>query len=384
MDNRKKILFRACTVYQLINAINVRVQMLEKDIYADIILCASTDFSVFGENLKEEGIFNHVIYSDDTTRTNRAIRALGEFEKSEIFDNPEKYFTPIHVNGNQMEFGEFFIEDYSDFYISVDDEYSMLIYYYMLQKGIRMNIHIFDESKATYVLDIPRRYNEIGLPHNKFGQNQYINSIKEIILYEPELNMAPEFGAQLTKLPKIDTEDFEICNIYKRIFGYNDVPKEQFIYFEGPFFWDEFVMNDLDVLEDFANIVGKENIIVKMHPRDKIDRYTCRGYKVMENSIIPWEITTMLCNLSNKIMVTITSNAVMTGDFVFNKRNKIIQLDKMLCIGQQSDALRRFDAFDKKFIEYFNQDEQHYYRPDSMDELEEIITYLKGVIRCNV
>ena len=380
----KRILFRACTVYQLINAINVRVQMLEKDTYADIILSASTDFSVFGENMKKVAIFDNIIYSDDTTHTNRTLRALNSDEKKTIFDYPEKYFELIHVNGEQMEFSDFFREKYTDFYISVDDEYSMLIYYYMLQCGIHMNIHIFDESKATYVLDIPKRYGAVGFPHDKFGDNQYIKNIKEIILYEPELNLAPEFGPKITKLPKIDVKNLEICNIYKTIFGYNDVPEEQFIYFEGPFFWDEFVMNDLDVLEEFANIVGKENIIVKMHPRDKIDRYTCRGYKVMENSIIPWEITTMLCDLSQKVLVTITSNAVMTGDFVFNKRNKIIQLDKMLSIGQQAEALKRFDMFDKKFMEYFNGIEQHYYRPESLDEVKEIIIYLKGVIRSNV
>ena len=143
-------------------------------------------------------------------------------------------------------------------------------------------------------------------------------------------------------------------------------------------------MNDLDVLEEFANIVGKDNIIVKMHPRDKIDRYTCRGYKVMDNSIIPWEITTMLCDLSKKVLVTITSNAVMTGDFVFDIQNKIIQLDKLLSIGQQADALKRFNVFDKNFIKYFNSKTQHYYRPDSLEELKEIIIYLKGVIRRNV
>lgn len=380
-----KALFRVCTVYQLINAINVRIQMLKKDICADIILCASTDFSLFGENLKRINIFDHVIYSDDTTHTNRALRALDTEKKKTVFDHPEDYFELIHVNEKEMKAEDFFRDrEYNEFYISVDDEYSMLIYYYILNQGYRMNIHIFDESKATYVLDIPKRYKELGFPHSKFGNNQYINSIKEIILYEPELNLAPDFGAEIIQLPKIDVKDSEICNIYKTVFGYNDVPKEKFIYFEGPFFWDEFVMNDLDVLEEFANIVGKDNIIVKMHPRDKIDRYTCRGYKVMDNSIIPWEITTMLCDLSKKVLVTITSNAVMTGDFVFDIQNKIIQLDKLLSIGQQADALKRFNVFDKNFIKYFNSKTQHYYRPDSLEELKEIIIYLKGVIRRNV
>ena len=107
----------------------MKLQVLGSDIEADLLLSASTDFSVFDNNIKNSNIFGNIIYSCDNTHTNRYLRSLSDYEKKDALLNPKKYLLNVECDGDEYDFEQLFDYEYNDFYISVDDEYSMLIYY---------------------------------------------------------------------------------------------------------------------------------------------------------------------------------------------------------------------------------------------------------------
>ena len=362
------ILFRCSTYYQLINAINIKINVLGDGIEADIIINKSTDFSHIVKRLEESKIFRKIIYMDDSVDDNRIIRELNNKDKEIAVLNPEKYI-PI----------DFFNDTtYTDYYIPVDDEFAKLIYYLLIKKGDNIRVHIFDESKSTYVLNVKKRAETDGMSSVKYGEKNFLNCIDEILLYEPELYMGVDLGCVITQIPKIDREMLDIKNIYNFIFGTEILPEEKYIFFESPFYHDKFMISEMDTIELFSEIVGIENIAVKLHPRNNIDRFSQRGFKVLENSLIPWELFLLNYSFQNKVLVTISSNAITTGDMLYNMPVFGIQMFKLLEVGKNAGILGLYKKLDEELLKKYNKEKLHLFTPRNWEELREEIKYING------
>lgn len=364
------ILFRCSTFYQLINAINIKINILGETIAADLILNCSTDFSLLVQRLKESKLFDQIIEMDDSTNDNRAIRELSDKEKELAVLTPEKYIDST-----------FFLEkNYTDYYIPVDDEYAKLIYYLLVKLGNDINVHIFDESKSTYVLNIKSRAEKDGMFSNQYGNKNFFNCIKELLLYEPELYMGANLKCVITKIPKLNKKDPRIQRIYNFIFGIDELPLEKYIFFESPFYWDKLTMDDMEIIEKLADLVGIENIAIKLHPRNRIDRFTKRGFKVLPNKSIPWELFLLNYSLKDKILVTISSNALITGDMLYGVPVFGIQMFRLLNVGRDADILKLYKKLDVKMLEKYNDPNIHLFTPTNWEELIEQIKYINGRI----
>lgn len=360
------VLFRCCTFFQLLNAINIKLTLLP-DVDADVVLNQSTDFSLLVEPLRQANIFKNIFFSSDTILENRAFRELPDEEKKKISKSPKKH----HIFDLKL------TKDYTDFYFAVEDEYCKLLYYYMVEQGMRLKNHLFDESKATYVIKVKNRFEIDGMAHEYWREKNFLQNLNEILLYEPDLYMADDLGCPVNRIPKIDYQDLNTVNLHRSIFGYNELPKEKYIFFEEALFSDLYPISDMDLLEQLASLVGKEKIVVKPHPRSRMDRAGLRGYKMFQNSKIPWEITAMLNDLSGKVLVAIASNAALSTKLVFDKPQTAIQLCNMLEVGKHA-INNQYDNFDSKAIQLLNQEKMCYFKPDTYDHLVEVIKYING------
>lgn len=365
----KRILFRCCTFYQLINAINVKLTLLTS-CKADIILNSSTDFSGVVNGLREADIFDRVEIMPDSLDDNRAFRKMNSQEKEEWFSNIENNMYAFPFEGT----------DYSDYYMAVNDEYNTFIYYYLIKKGYTPKVHIFEESKATYILSILNVEKKDGIPHSSFHENNMYKNIVEILLYEPQFYDADLKTCTFTKIPKIDCSSDKVKDTYTKIFGFYELPKERYIYLVSPFFWDKFSSSEMDVIDEVAESVGKENLVLKMHPRDQIDRYTNRGYKLLRESKIPWEIIMMGNDMSKYVLLSISSNASATADLVFGKQIWTIHLEELMLIGKTHNKLKKFVGLDKKMIEVFNEKNKYIFKPETKEQLVEQLKYIERKI----
>ena len=101
-----------------------------------------------------------------------------------------------------------------------------------------------------------------------------------------------------------------------RIFGYDksvDQYKERFIFFEESYFADGKNIDDVSIIEKVAQIVGKDNIIIKIHPRNPINRFANLGYKTSINNQVPWELITLNQSIYGKCLLSISSGTVINS-----------------------------------------------------------------------
>jgi len=75
--------------------------------------------------------------------------------------------------------------------------------------------------------------------------------------------------------------------------------------------------------------VGKENVIVKRHPRVKVDRYTDKGIKVLANSNVPWEVMLMSQSLQGKLLVSVASFTCMSPLTIYGMEYRAMLLNNL-------------------------------------------------------
>ena len=88
-------------------------------------------------------------------------------------------------------------------------------------------------------------------------------------------------------------------------------------------------VGELNVIKQVAALIGNENLIVKVHPRDSIDRFVSAGLNVDNNSAIPWEAIQLGRDFSDHIFLTVNSGSVLSVSMLQEKKPKIHFLYKL-------------------------------------------------------
>jgi hypothetical protein len=117
-------------------------------------------------------------------------------------------------------------------------------------------------------------------------------------------------------MKKMDATDRELVTRLNRVFGYEeskDSYDRKIIFFEESYFADGYDVDDVACVERLAEICGKDNIMIKIHPRNKENRFRGLGYKTNENTFIPWEVIALNLDLTQKVLITIASGSAMTS-----------------------------------------------------------------------
>ncbi|MFR7384803.1 MAG: hypothetical protein ACLUTO_10760 [Anaerostipes sp.] len=115
------ILFRCDSVYQLMNAIQIKMTLL-KDESADLLLSDHTNFDPLIPALQESGIFEEVKRLYSKKKADEYWTYTKE-ERKNISRHPQKYVDMT-----------VFDKEYTEFYISFETAYAKLMYYAMVKK----------------------------------------------------------------------------------------------------------------------------------------------------------------------------------------------------------------------------------------------------------
>ena len=84
------------------------------------------------------------------------------------------------------------------------------------------------------------------------------------------------------------------------------------VVFEESHSFEGFEVPDVEIVDKVANKVGRNNIMIKIHPRNPYNRFSQLGYKTNKNVSIPWKIIVLNQSFEDKIFVTISSGAVIS------------------------------------------------------------------------
>lgn len=88
-------------------------------------------------------------------------------------------------------------------------------------------------------------------------------------------------------------------------------------------------IGEYELVCKIADLVGKDNLLVKTHPRDLRTIYNDNGFNVDKNSSIPWEAVQLGGDFSNHIFLTVNSGSVLAGSFMSEKPVRTFYMYKL-------------------------------------------------------
>ncbi len=354
------------TLYQLFNAINIK-QSIYPDKEADLLLLDSTDFSRNMEGIKQSKIFSHVFVAKGSWKRDRNFLNSPLHEKKIMSHACDKMLGDSLINNN-----------YDEYFMGAQTPFFKFIYYYICNFGSAPTTFLFEDGLYSYVLNFIEDCNKDGFDHDYYGSKSIKKNLHGIYLYG---DSSLYFGSKdilPISIPRISQHDKLIIEKYRQVYGEKDIPRSKFIFLEEGMYQDHLLNSDLSLLEEISSIIGKENIVVKRHPRCTTDRFTSRGYKIWESQGYPLEVAMLNAGMFEKVLLSISSTALITAPLVFDMNVPSIQLLYMIPYGSAGPhvAIKSYKSFLKRLSSYLNKDEKHFFTPNSFIELKEIINYL--------
>lgn len=360
------LLFCCGTYYELLNAINIKLS-LYADHDADLILMDSTNFRNQIEALKELTIFDEIIFIEGAWERDRIYKSASAEQRYEMNKFPQRIVGADLPN-----------KKYSHYFMGAQTPFFKFVYYALIKKRIFPTPYLFEDGLYSYVLDYVNDCQTDGIDHESYGENSLMSKTAGIYLYGAELMYCGSEEIAALRIPRINCSEPSVVKLYQDVFGTSTLPGEKYIYLEEGMFQDKLHSPDLQLLDMISALVGKENIIVKRHPRCTIDRFTPRGYKVMENNSFPWEIALMCNNCDDKVLLTISSTASITASLVLGKETNVIQLFMMRSYGFAGPHIdvESYEELHKKMCKYLNAEYNCFHVPTSSRELEQILMHI--------
>ncbi len=331
---------------------------------ADIVV--ANNFENAGEvchRLQKYNIFCNVFFIENY------IKGKGLFFRAGITLSP---YHAVHIGGMKGQIEGKYDYIYTN---SIDNEYVNAIYYF----NSTAEIILFEEGYASYLEEYLHPFRNFSFSHKTvrilsrilFKRKYIEQNISKILLYAPGLlGYQAVFPAEAIRTDKISDETM---NDIRKVFAASENKHEYeypYIFFEESYSNDLGDNSDLPIIDAIVSIAGKENLLIKLHPRDVINRFSSKGYHTGKSFGIPWEVMVLDAD-KVKCLITFSSASVLSYRLIFKKRIKTILLYKLdEGFARMSPAKRNFF---EKYIKYYGND---FFLPENMAELKE---YLKGV-----
>ena len=212
----------------------------------------------------------------------------------------------------------------------------------------------------------PSRFIEKVLYFFEKKSNYYVS---KYWVFNPNLISDWNFNFTIEKIPNITENTISALN---RIYNYDQCTDNyssyKCIFFEESYYADGIDIRDLEIVDRVSTIIGKANMMIKIHPRNPENRFSKLGYKTNSNTEIPWEIIALNNDFSDTILMTIALGSSITSHFISGKdANKSIMLYDMKEIDKEklTPSISIFDTICRK--------DPYFVFPKDFEDLQEIL-----------
>lgn len=334
----KNILFCCNTHYQLILAIQMANTLFKNDKVTFFISDHSNKAYFYAKNLiKAEG--------------ENSVRFINTKKLDyTAFNFRLKLFIYKLLIYNRFPFSNFPNEKYDEFITYNDIKSTILLANYLKKRNPKLIISRMEEGILSYNNILSNRRirksldfilkEKIGFLNLKLYNKNFYSVYPR--LYSGKLNPV--------SIPHIDTHNSSFIELIRNIFGI-EIKKlkypQKYIFFSSVCdFEGGTPIGELELIKKISEIVGKKNLLVKVHPRDNIKRFIDEGLVVDENSSNPWEAIQLNYDFSNHVFLTICSGSVLSISPIISNPPKTIFLYNLI---KTSNEL--FNNTVKNFIE---------------------------------
>ena len=324
----KKVIF-CQTPFQIIVGLYVRKQFVKENEIVDLVITNTfSGYDVFAQRIEEKKIFNNVIIADakDIVKGDSKLKNLTRLFY--IF-NLKKMMKKVFKNK---------FDYYDEMYCWNYDVLTASFRSYHAVKKHPIKLFIYDEGYITYMpIDevIPKQgFMKIIEKKNKlFGIPNITRENKDgLLLFEPDfLTFKPNCPVFKIDSKIGQTNDF--CELIDYIFNASEIIKKydkKYIIFEEAMLANCDNVDDFSIYKDIIEKVGSENVIVKLHPRTKNDRFSKLGVKVLGSDGIPWEAIMLAAQFKDKVLITIGSGSITNCRMLFGGNVESYMLFKIV------------------------------------------------------
>lgn len=316
----RRILIFANTYYQLILAIQMKFTIFS----SDYVCLALSDHSANAENvfvrLTKENFFDECVF----------IRSKGVIQSRGIWKKCKEVVQMSFCRKNDY---AFYLKDMRSlsfdelicYNLEVDihgifsilSEYNDKIQYSSYEEGmLSYNNFYYDSAKFELIKKL----------RNMIGKPTIFDRYEKFYCVYPELYHG---SLKAVAVPPISAENKKLKNLVAEIFQIEagvDYSKYKYIYFESVYDTEGRGIGELDFLLNFADRVGKENILVKKHPRSTIHVFEENGIAVDTNSTAPFEALQLNCDMSGCTFVSAMSGSVLSVNSVVENPSPVIMI----------------------------------------------------------
>lgn len=354
-------LFQVNTLYQLMIVINMRYNGMPYN-NADLIITDHTPaLRDMIQKIKETKLFGKVYYVESLVFNNY-------FWSIENKDKPLSFYQ-AEIELNKIVKSDISIyKNYEELYVANLDAYTKFIY----SIYPKLKISLFEDGAGTCTSDwkmITAKWDYIK------GFNRIYYDLEKIYMYTPEL-LQYDLGHDVTKLPPINGADKKLVEILNTAFDYDinfNLPK--FVFAEEPFQIDNISNNDIEIIEKISEIVGYNNLFIKTHPRNTINRTKELGLGKQAETPWPFELILLNNENSDNVFLTVTSGSLISARAVLGISPTTVFLYNVIKGQTHNHGEKEFkDFLDAYFLMY---KDKNLVAPKSMRELEILLKLLK-------
>lgn len=357
-----RLLFLCNTLYQLIGASSIR-EMFPCD-KADLIL---SDHSVGNKKIynkfKEESfIFDNVFYVE----TKHLYEYDENISKSELIKDYKDDITISKLIA---------LEKYDMFFCANAEPFSERIVNCLKHKNKDTKINWFEDGLSAYSFDkcyFPSWKGYIKASVNRMlGLYGVTASVSSYYVFKPEKMM----WRPRADIKRIQPISGKLSTELGRLFDYSncvDKYEEKYIFFEdGAMDWS--TNSDVELVKIIAEIIGKENIIVKTHPRNPVNRFKELGFKTNQDTSIPWEIIASNIDIENKVLITMYSQSVIMPEVLLGRNGMVIALGDVE--GYSDLKVKELFTYIKE--QYLKNSEDRYFVPRNIGQMKDVLINIK-------
>ena len=308
-----------------------------------VILDTFSGYDNVAEKLKSIKVFDDVI----VIKAKKIIQANG-------LENIGKLFSVICAKKTINQLFDNNIKLYDEMYYWNYDAFIATFRSYQFLMGNKIKNYIFEEGYISYMpIDevIPKKgMMKIIEIINRFKGIKDVKreNVNGILLFEPDFYLGKESYPKI-KLDNCFANDIRFKNIISNIFAAQEIIKEydkKIIIFEEAMLANSDDVDDFSVIKRIIDFVGKENVIIKLHPRTKVNRFLNMGVKVLGNDGIPWEALVIQGKFNDKILISIGSGSLTNCRLIYGGNISSFMLFKFINTGLLQ--------FDDQYMELWN------------------------------
>lgn len=313
----RRILIFANTHYQLILAIQMKFTIFSSDYVCLALSDHSNNIEPVYKRLKDSDFFEECIF----------VRSKGYIHNRSFNEKLVEFAQIVGAKENRYKkylkgLSSFYFDEVLFYNLEIDtygvysilSEYNKSLKYSSYEEGVLSYENIFYDSTKFKTIRILRK-----LIHKPTLMDNY----DSFYCVYPEL-----YDGKLKPIaiPPISDSDNNMKMLLSRIYRLDnsiDYTRYKYIYFESIYDTEGRSIGENDFLDRFIEKVGKENVLVKKHPRSTVHVFEENGIAVDCNSSAPFEAIQLNNDMSKCIFVAATSGSVLSVNSIVEKPSTV-------------------------------------------------------------